>query len=153
MLRYADRNGIPFTTPKTHPFNSLYALRLSLACVAADAQLKVVDTLWRAGWERRIDLGEPEELLAALRASNLQADELYEASFGREAKVELKQNIQDAIGKGVFGVPSFVYGDELFWGNDSLDELAALIRGDDNLDREKLAFLLSSTPRAAAQSL
>ncbi len=153
MLRYADRKSIPFTTPKTHPFNSLYALRLSLACVAANTQLQVVDTLWRAGWERRIDLGEPEELLEALRASNLPADELYEASFGREARVELKQNIQEAIGKGVFGVPSFVYGDELFWGNDSLDELAALIRGDDNLDREKLAFLLSSTPRAAAQSL
>ncbi len=153
MLRYADRKGIPFTTPKTHPFNSLYALRLSLASVAADVQMQVVDTLWRAGWERRIDLGEPDELLEALRANNLPAEELFEKSFGREAKVELKQNIQEAIGKGVFGVPSFVYADELFWGNDSLDELTAFIRGQDNLDREKLAFLLSSTPRAAAQSL
>jgi 2-hydroxychromene-2-carboxylate isomerase len=153
MLRYADRNGIPFTTPKTHPFNSLYALRLSLAGVAGVHQERVVDALWRAGWERRIDMGEPEELLAALRENDLPADALYELSFGREAKAELKRNIQEALGRGVFGVPSFVYGDELFWGNDSLNELAAFVRHEDNLDREKLELLLASTPRAAAQSL
>ena len=153
MLRYTTRNGIEFTTPKTHPFNSLYALRLCLSEVAGPHQEKVIETLWTAGWQKRIDMGEPEELLQVLRENNLPADELYEQSFSRQAKSELKNNIQEAISKGVFGVPSFVVGDELFWGNDSMDDLKNYLLGEDNLDRTKLEHLLSSTPRAAEQSV
>lgn len=152
-LRYAASLDLPFTTPKTHPFNSLYALRLALKGVAGDHQERVIETLWKAGWQKRIDMGEPEELLAELRAQNLPAEELYERSFTKEAKVELKKNIQDAIEFGAFGVPTMVVDNELFWGNDSLYELKNYILGKDLLDREKLETLLANTPRAAAQSL
>lgn len=152
-LRYSVKHQIPFTTPKTHPFNSLYALRLSLAGVAGEHQEKVIDTLWKAGWEKRIDMAEPDELLKELREAGLPADELYEKSFTREAKVEFKKNIQDAIDSGAFGVPSFVAGTELFWGNDSLEDLFAFIDNRDTLDREKLTTLLASTPRAASQQI
>lgn len=152
-LRYAVKNKIDFTTPKTHPFNSLYALRLALKSTAGDLQGEVIKTLWLAGWQQRIDMGEPDELLKVLREANLPADELYEKSFTKEAKVELKANIQEAIGFGVFGVPSMVMDGELFWGNDAVEDMLNFAKGIDPLDREKLALLLSSTPRAAAQSL
>jgi 2-hydroxychromene-2-carboxylate isomerase len=153
-LRFSARHNIAFTTPKTHPFNSLYALRLALGSVAGQHQSQVIGALWKAGWEKRIDMGEPEELLTALREANLPAEELYEKSFSREAKAELKANIQEAISFGVFGVPSMVTAEgELFWGRDSLDDLTDFIHGKDLLDREKLQALLDSTPRAAAQSL
>jgi hypothetical protein len=42
---------------------------------------------------------------------------------------------------------------ELFWGNDAVEDMLNFAKGIDPLDREKLALLLSSTPRAAAQSL
>lgn len=152
-LRYSVKHDIPFTTPKTHPFNSLYALRLSLAGVAGEHQMNVIDTLWKAGWEKRIDMGEPEELLRELRDAGLPAEELYEKSFTREAKVEFKKNVQDAIAAGAFGVPTFVSAEELFWGNDSLDDFFRYLEGSDPLDREKLSTLLASTPRAAAQQI
>ena len=152
-LRFAENNNYPFTTPKTHPFNSLYALRLALKGVSGNHQARVVETFWKAGWQKRIDMGEPEELLKELRDNDLPADELYEKSFTREAKVELKNNIQEAISFGAFGVPSFVTDDELFWGMDSMSDLRDFILGQDKLDRAKLKSLLASTPRAAAQSL
>lgn len=152
-LRYSEKHKIPFTTPKTHPFNSLYALRLSLAGVAGVHQEKVIDTLWKAGWEKRIDMGEPDELLRELREAGLPADELYEKSFTKEAKVEFKKNVQDAISAGSFGVPSFIAGNELFWGNDSLEDLFSFLDNKDTLDREKLMSLLASTPRAASQQI
>ncbi len=152
-LRYSEKHKIPFTTPKTHPFNSLYALRLSLKGVAGDYQEKVIDTLWKSGWEKRIDMGEPDELLRELREAGLPADELYEKSFTKEAKVEFKKNVQDAISAGAFGVPSFVAGNELFWGNDSLEDLFSFLDNKDTLDREKLTRLLASTPRAASQQI
>ena len=50
-LRYAASNKIEFTTPKTHPFNSLYALRLALKSSAGELQSEVIKTLWQAGWQ------------------------------------------------------------------------------------------------------
>lgn len=152
-LRYAAREGIEFTTPKMHPFNSLYALRLALKGVAGEDQGKVIETLWKAGWQKRIDMGEPDELLAALKEAGLPADELYEKSFSKEAKVELKENIKEAISFGAFGVPSLVYEGELFWGNDSFEDLSNFIQGKDLLDQSKLLDLLNSTPRGANQSI
>jgi 2-hydroxychromene-2-carboxylate isomerase len=152
-LRYAVKNNLEFTTPKTHPFNSIYALRLSLKGVAGVHQEKVIETLWKAGWQKRIDMGEPDELLKVLRDAGLPAEELYEKSFLKEAKVELKSNIQTAISHGAFGVPSIIIDGELFWGNDALTDVIDFIEGRDFLDREKLKDLLSNTPRAASQSL
>ncbi|HXH30704.1 MAG TPA: 2-hydroxychromene-2-carboxylate isomerase [Bacteriovoracaceae bacterium] len=152
-LRYSKRFGLPFTTPQTHPFNSLYALRLALKGVAGDHQEKVISTLWSAGWQKRIDMGNPDELLAALRDNGLPHEELYEKSFSREAKAELKANIQQALAAGVFGVPSFTVGTELFWGNDALPDVMDFLEGTDLLDRVKLESLLTSTPRAAVQHI
>ncbi len=152
-LRYAAKNNIPFTTPKTHPFNSLYALRLALKSTAGELQPQVIKTLWLAGWEKRIDMGDPDELQRVLKEANLPAEELYEKSFSKEAKVELKANIQEAISFGAFGVPSMVVDQELFWGNDAVEDMLTFMQGSDKLDRKKLEDLLSSTPRAAAQQL
>ena len=152
-LRYSAKHNIAFTTPKTHPFNSLYALRLALKSTAGDLQSEVIKTLWLAGWKTRIDMGEPEELKRALHEAGLPSEELFEKSFSKEARAELKSNIQEAISCGVFGVPSMVIGKEVFWGNDAMEDMLSYINGTDLLDRAKLKNLLDSTPRAAAQSL
>lgn len=152
-LRYAVKHNIEFTTPKTHPFNSLYALRLALKSTAGELQPQVIKALWLAGWEKRIDMGDPDELQKVLKDAGLPAEDLYEKSFSKEAKVELKANIQEAISFGAFGVPSMVVESELFWGNDSIEDMLNYLTGEDKLDRQKLANLLSSTPRAAAQQL
>ena len=152
-LRYAAKNKIEFTTPKTHPFNSLYALRLALKSTAGEGQNEVIKTLWLAGWKDRIDLGEPEELKHALAQAGLPSEDLFEKSFSREARAELKANIQEAISYGTFGVPSMVVEDELFWGNDAVEDMILFANNQDDLNREKFKQLLDSTPRAAAQNL
>lgn len=152
-LRYSVKNNISFTTPKTHPFNSLYALRLALKSTSGDLQNEVIKTLWLAGWKDRIDMGEPDELIRVLKENNLPADELYEKSFSKEARAELKSNIQEALSFGVFGVPSMVVDKELFWGNDALEDVFQYLSGVDKLDRIKLEELLASTPRAASQQI
>ena len=98
-------------------------------------------------------MGEPEALKVALAMAGLPAEELFEKSFSKEARAELKGNIQEAIQQGVFGVPSMVMEDELFWGNDAIEDLFNFMNNKDLLDRNKLNDLLNSTPRAASQSL
>lgn len=152
-FRIAAMRNIAFTTPKTHPFNSLYALRMSLTCASGDDQFKVINAFWKAGWSEGIDMGDPEELIRVLSEAGLDGNAIYEASFSKEARAEFKNNIKEAISSGVFGVPSFVVGDELFWGQDSISFLETYLDGKDLLDREKYEKALAHTPRAASQSI
>jgi 2-hydroxychromene-2-carboxylate isomerase len=152
-FRYAKKKNWLFGPPKIHPFNSLYALRLSLLSVAGDSQKAVIEALWELGWVRRDDLSHPDILVKWLRDKNLPADELYEKSFSKEAKAELKQNLTKAIARKVFGVPSFFYEGESFWGNDSLDDLLSWLSGDRGYDSASFQEVLAHTQRGAQQSI
>jgi len=152
-MRYASENKVVFSPPKSLPFNSLYALRLSLECVAGENQERVIETLFKAGWQNSIEMSDPDILIQELNKAGLNGNDLYEKSFSKEAKTELKANINEAIAHGVFGVPSFIHEGELFWGNDSIKDLIQSINGRDSLDKKRYAELLSSTPKGASQSL
>ncbi len=61
----------------------------------------------------------------------------------KDARVELKKNIERAIGNEVFGVPTFIVDGELFWGNDSIKYLEMFLNNADPLDNEKYNEFLS----------
>lgn len=151
--RMAALEGITFTTPKTHPFNPLYALRMSLKTASGDDQCKVIDAFWQAAWQKGKDLGDPDECLRVLNDVGLDAQKIYDLSFTKESRAEFKANISEAISYGAFGVPSFVVGDELFWGQDSLKYLELYLKGEDPLDRDIFQQAIDHTPRAAAQKI
>jgi hypothetical protein len=88
-----------------------------------------------------------------LNQHNLPGDLLFEKSFLPESKKALKTNIQNAIDLGVFGVPSFFYKDELFWGNDSMEDLLDWVKGEKGYDPSYLQSLIEGTTRGANQSI
>ncbi len=147
-LRSAALQGVPFTFPKHHPFNPLYALRASLREVARERQEDVVDALWEAGWAKGADLGSPEDLVAALDARGLDGRALLARAGEPAAKDALRRETDDAIARGVFGVPTMIAGDRLFWGNDRVEHLELVLDGRDPLDLERVATLLARTPSA-----
>jgi 2-hydroxychromene-2-carboxylate isomerase len=133
-FRHAALHGIKLACPKFHPYNPLPALRMSLAEVAAADQPRVVQAIFRAGWTDGIDLGSPTELVAALDAAGLDGRVILENSESSLAKEALKRETQEAIGRGVFGVPTMICGEELFWGSDRIDHLELHLDGKDPLD-------------------
>lgn len=143
LLRYTKMNNIPFTSPKNLPFNSLYALRLALAEVAGESQKEVIDTLFRAGWEHGLDIGSDDVLREILTQKGLPADELFAKMEAREARIHLKNNISKALEQDLFGVPSFLVDEEIFWGNDSIKYLEMYLAGSDPLDHEKYQNFLN----------
>jgi 2-hydroxychromene-2-carboxylate isomerase len=143
LLRHTSLNQIPFTTPKNLPFNSLYALRLSLKTVAGDLQKEVIDAIFRAGWEEGLDIGSDDELREILEHNNLPVDELFSKMEDKASRVHLKSNIEDALKKEVFGVPTFFVDEEMFWGNDSIKYLEMYLAGRDPLDHDKYKLFLS----------
>jgi 2-hydroxychromene-2-carboxylate isomerase len=110
----ARKLGIPLKFPAAHPFNPLPLLRLALAIdCEPDAVRRIFRFVWRDG--RLSDLPiEWAELMAEL---GLRGADARIAS--QDVKDALRRNTDEAIARGVFGVPTLMIGDELFWGADA----------------------------------
>ena len=137
-LRYAAIHGFEFNPPKTHPFNPLAALRMSLKEVSGVDQLKVIDTIFKSGWSRGADLGDISTLISLLAEQSIDGEILSQKISETEIKNLLINETNKAIRKGVFGVPTIIIDDNLFWGNDQMDHIELLLDGKDPLDRERL---------------
>jgi 2-hydroxychromene-2-carboxylate isomerase len=110
----ARKLGIAIKFPHEHPFNPLPLLRLAIACDATpDAVHRIFRFVWRDG--RLPDLPiEWAELTHDLRLPDAGA-----RIASQEVKDTLRRNTDEAIARGVFGVPTLAVGDELFWGVDA----------------------------------
>jgi 2-hydroxychromene-2-carboxylate isomerase len=116
VLWRARKMGVPMKMPPAHPFNPLQALRL---IVAAGSDLRSVRTGFDYVFGRGCDVSDPA-VLAEL-ARDLGLPDVQEALSDPAVKQRLRENTDWAIAKGVFGVPTFIVGDELFWGHDAFD--------------------------------
>jgi 2-hydroxychromene-2-carboxylate isomerase len=119
VLWLARQHGVQLEMPANHPFNPLGLLRLAVAC-GRDGLVNrfVCERLFSHVWQGGLDAADAQRLqtlteeLAPLRPANSDA-----------VKAELKVNTEEAIARGVFGVPTFLVGDKLFWGFDALPML------------------------------
>jgi 2-hydroxychromene-2-carboxylate isomerase len=123
----ADRHGIALQMPAAHPFNPLALLRLAWAC-APDGRTPsryVCETVLRHVWQggAAADAGERLQALRAQLAPPLDADD-------DAVKQRLRQATDDAIARGVFGVPTIEADGRRFWGFDALPMLRAALDGD-----------------------
>lgn len=146
LFRYKTIQNIPFQFPKNIPFNSLYALRLSLKSVAGDSQKKLIDIFFRAAWEHGFDLGDSNLIENLLKENGFNHEELMNKISTKEVKLELRSNIENALKQGVFGVPSFIVNDELFWGNDSIKYLEMKLNNQDPLPLAEYEKFLNDFP-------
>jgi 2-hydroxychromene-2-carboxylate isomerase len=70
------------------------------------------------------DLGDREVVLEAARRAAIDVPQLEGALEDASVKQALRSITDEALGLGVFGVPTIAVGGELFWGDDRLDEAA-----------------------------
>jgi 2-hydroxychromene-2-carboxylate isomerase len=148
--RFAAMAGIPFRSPRYHPFRPLTALRVSLAEVAQDRQTDVISAIFAAGWAEGEDLGDAETIGAALQSAGLDGNALLSAAYEPSAKLKLRQETQTAVEAGVFGIPTMLVDGELFWGLDQLPYLAMFLDGKDPLDSIDVSKI-TSEGRAAVR--
>ena len=112
----AGKLGIPIKFPHEHPFNPLPLLRLAIACdCAPDAVHRIFRFVWRDGRlpDLPIEWAELEHDLGVPDAQSRIADPAV--------KDALRRNTDDAVARGVFGVPTLALGDALFWGLDATE--------------------------------
>jgi 2-hydroxychromene-2-carboxylate isomerase len=119
----ARKMGVSLNMPPAHPFNPLSALRL---VIAAGSDRRSVQTAFDFVFGQGRDVSDPAVLADLARALGL-AD-LETASNDPGVKQTLRKNTDWAIERGVFGVPTFVVGKELFWGHDAFDMVVDYLR-------------------------
>ena len=116
----AKKNEIPFIWNEKFPINSLYLMRGYL-CIAEEKKDKFIDICFDAYWKDNLDISEEEILKQIL--TNCEIDEnLFKQNIkDQKIKDELKNLTSHAFDNNVFGAPTFVINNRLFWGQDRLD--------------------------------
>ncbi|MBM3536531.1 MAG: 2-hydroxychromene-2-carboxylate isomerase [Alphaproteobacteria bacterium] len=126
LHRWRDHLGIELNPePKFFPVDSTLAALVILA--AANDRSSVAPglafDLMRAVWAEERNIADPETVKAVIRAKGLPPDELLERAAAPEIRATYDALTQEAIDCGVFGSPTYVFGEQMFWGQDRLDFL------------------------------
>ena len=142
----AKRLGIPLKFPAAHPFNPLPLLRLA---IVADCDPDVIRRIFRFIW-RDGRIGDLPIEWAELKAELGLADAENRIA-APEVKDALRRYTDEAIARGVFGVPTLAIGDVLFWGADSTEMAADFIARGCNFDDPEMDRV-GALPAAAARA-
>lgn len=133
LARICQADGLVLNTPVAFPQNGLKAARLALLG-NGDGKGDANDRQWGAAFTRSVyqanfaeqkDISSDDVLADILSQLGLDAAAEMERANSPQNKERLKAQTGQAIARGVFGAPSFLVGDELFWGNDRLEAAIA----------------------------
>lgn len=120
MQRWIARHGIPFQLNPFFPINTLAAMRMAVAA----QELGVFDTfhtnVFRAFWVDGKNMGDPEIFGAVLSDAGLDTQALFTKSQEQGVKDTLKKATEEAVSRGVFGAPTFFFGDQMYFGQDHM---------------------------------
>ncbi len=122
MARRADRLGIGFARPPIFPMNSLRAARVMTAALGEPWCGGFARAVFTAQFARGEDIGTEAVLAAALSGSGVDPDPWLALAQTDASKTALRDRTDEAARRGIFGAPSFTVGDELFWGDDRLED-------------------------------
>ena len=148
-LRKASLLGLTLKPPRHHPWNPLLSLRISSSPLPDRQRRALIDALFQAVWVRGLHVSEPAVVAALATEVGLDGPGLVEAAQQPEAKARLRAQTDAAIAAGVFGVPTMIVEDELFWGYDDWPYLELFLAGKDPLDpREAQRWFGSVRPSA-----
>jgi 2-hydroxychromene-2-carboxylate isomerase len=158
-LRKARAAGLPFAPPPAHPFNPLLGLRIASLPTLAVQQHEVIALLFDRVWGASGGgITDPVAVARALTARGLDGEACIAQATTDEAKARVRDSTEEALQRGVFGVPTVVVerdgaAGELFWGVDGLPHLEAYLEGRDPvaaLDLRQWANLPAESVRKGA---
>ena len=125
LLRFAARDGVPFTFNPHFPINTVVLMRLATALRDDARYLRFVDFAFDAMWHFPRNLGDPAEVTALLTNAGFDAAATLTAAESPPVKDRLRAATDDAVARGVFGAPTFFVAGEMWFGQDRLDWVEA----------------------------
>ncbi|MEZ4407272.1 MAG: 2-hydroxychromene-2-carboxylate isomerase [Polyangiales bacterium] len=132
--RRAALAGLPLVPPPAHPFNPLLALRVASLDLDPDLRRAVIDALYDATWGGGPGVTDPATVAGIVSRARVDGEAAVRAASTDAVKRRVRERTDEAIARGVFGVPTLYVDGELFWGYESLDLAALRMEGEDPVD-------------------
>lgn len=120
VARWCRRLAVPFNPPPITTDPTPAALVSLAAEQAGQLEAYVKSVMW-AEWAEGEDIGQGAVLTRIANKVGLTADDVAAAIASGDNAARLADNWTYASSLGVIGVPTFIVGEEIFWGNDRLD--------------------------------
>jgi 2-hydroxychromene-2-carboxylate isomerase len=129
VVRTAEQNGQAYQWPKPFPYNSMTAARVFWHIAGTDAGKadEWAKAVFNAAFGEGRDCSNPEVLGEVAASLGLDAEATLAATGDDTVKAKLREVTGQAMERGVFGAPTFFLGDEMYWGNDRLNQLEAAL--------------------------
>ena len=133
IMRWAQRHGTSITLyPEGFPLNTLALMRGAVGYQLREGQERFrlyVDLIYRAIWQRQIDLRDAETLAGLLRDNGFDPDTFLLMVAEPEIKQALIAATEAAVERGVFGAPTFFVDGVMHFGRDRMDWVEAEASG------------------------
>ena len=116
----SKKNKINFIWNSKFPINSLYIMRGYLV-IKENKKKEYLETFFNAYWKNDLDLSHKKNIIQLLEKLNINYKEFFKDIAKKEIKDELKNFTNEAFKKDIFGAPTFVVNNKIFWGQDRLE--------------------------------
>jgi len=123
IRRFVDKHKINFRMNPHFPVNSLTLMRAFVAAQDAGEEADFIEMGLKGMWEDGLKLDDPDVLKQAIDAAGLDGAGLLAAAQTDRVKTKLADNTAAAVARGVFGLPTFFVGSEMFWGKERLPQV------------------------------
>ncbi|MGY6152133.1 2-hydroxychromene-2-carboxylate isomerase [Paraburkholderia sp. GV068] len=122
MERQCRKYGIALTRPSVFPRAALLAMRVALLGAEREWIAAYCREIMQQNFVHDRDIGSVEVVSEALVKLGLPAQQIIAEAQSDANKLRLREQTEAAAAKGIFGAPTFFAGDEMFWGNDRLED-------------------------------
>jgi 2-hydroxychromene-2-carboxylate isomerase len=116
----SKKNKINFIWNSKFPINSLYIMRGYLF-VQENKKKEYLETFFNAYWQDDIDLNIEDNIIQLLNNLSIDHKQFFKSIGEQEIKDELKNLTHEAFEREIFGAPTFVVNNKIFWGQDRLE--------------------------------
>lgn len=127
--RFVRRHGLSRFRMNAHfPVNTLAIMRGLIAARRMGVGEAYLPAVLAAMWEAGEKMDDPQVIRRVLDSAGLDGEALLAATQDPEVKAELVANTEAAVARGVFGIPTFFVGGEMFFGKDRLGQVEEAAR-------------------------
>lgn len=124
VRRFIAKHGLSRFQINPHfPINTLKIMRGAVAAMQLGCSTPYVDAMFAAMWEQGLNMDDLGQIQSVLKPASLDAGALLEKSQDPAVKARLQANTQEAFDSGAFGSPTFLVGEQIFFGKDRLREV------------------------------
>ena len=120
--RRAKRYGIEFNMPTAFPRVAVLPSRVAILCAHEPWIGDFCKNVMRQNWVLDLDINDPIQVTHALSTLVENPQRIIDAAQEDTNKLKLREQTQQAREKGIFGAPTFFVNDEMFWGDDRLED-------------------------------